>query len=77
MPGENNVLKQTHTTETPAEVPLALIEFLKGVRESATNLITKHLDNEAARLRIRELEAQVELKRHSDRNEKSGGKNVS
>jgi hypothetical protein len=63
MADESRVLKHTYTTETSVDVALGFVEFLKGIRESSTTLLAKHLDNEAARIRIRELELQVELTR--------------
>jgi hypothetical protein len=65
MADDSRILKHTYTTETSVDVALGFMEFLKGIRESGANLLSKHLDNEAAKIRIRELELQVELARDS------------
>ena len=73
MADDGKSIKSTYTSETPAEVALGLIGLFNSLRESGAALLTKHLDNEAARLRVRELELQVSLK--EDR--KLGPKSVS
>ena len=71
MAEDGRSLKHTYTYETPAEVALGLIGLLSGIRESGAALLSKHLDNEATRLRVRELELQVTLKEDSKRGPKS------
>jgi hypothetical protein len=71
MPDDGKSIKSTYTTETPAEVALGIIGLFNSIRESGTALLTKHLDNEATRLRIREIELQVSLKEDSKRGPKA------
>lgn len=62
MADDGRATKHTYTTEVPTEVTVGFIGFLSGLRESCASLLSKHLDNEATRLRIREVELQVEAK---------------
>jgi hypothetical protein len=59
--------KHTTSTEIPAEITLGLFDLLKSLRESVAGLLNKHLDNETARLRIRELQVQIEIQRERDK----------
>ena len=71
MADDGKSIKSTYTSETPSEVALGLIGLFSSLRESGAALLTKHLDNEAARLRVRELELQVSLKEDGKRGPKS------
>jgi hypothetical protein len=68
MAEDGRSIKHTYTYETPAEVALGLIGLLNSIRESGATLLSEHLDNEATRLRIRELELQTEAKGERGKN---------
>ena len=64
MAEDGRSIKHTYTYETPTEVAIGVIGLLSSIRESGAALLTKHLDNEATRLRIREIELQADNRKN-------------